>query len=352
MAAAEVIRVGFIGAGGICRTRHLPGLAAIPGVQVVAVANRTLDSGRRVAKEFGIPEALEDWRRLLERSDIDAVFIGTWPCMHEAMSVAALNAGKHVFCQARMAMDLAQARGMLRAAQAHPGLVNMICPPPHRMPFEPFIRQVLASGDLGPITAVQLTSVSSANVDPRVVTWRERVELSGRQALTMGILAETLNAWVGPYERLSAQIATPLAVKTDADGQNVPIAIPQVITITGRLACGALCTEHHTGLAVDTSTVGEVLTIWGARGTLRHRFMSGVVEMAKAGEALKAVEVPAALRREWWAESQFIEAVRLARAGRPWSVTPDFAEGMHYMRKVEAVYESAATGRAVCPGLL
>jgi predicted dehydrogenase len=352
MQTQDIVRIGFIGAGGIARLRHLPGLAAIAQVRVVAVCNRTRASAESVAHDFAIPEVVDDWHRLLERPDIDAVFIGTWPYMHKELSIAALESGKHVFCQARMARDLVEGKAMVQAAGRHPKLVNMICPPPHRMPFERYVRQALGPEMLGALVAVQVVSVSGANRDLRQVTWRERVELSGRQALALGVLAETLNAWVGPYRRLSAEMATPLAVKHDAAGRRVEVGIPQVLTVSGVLENGALASEQHLGLAADKSTVGDRITLWGLRGTLRHQFLSDQIEYAPVGGELRAVEVAPEWRRPWRVEADFVEAVAAARRGEKWAVSPDFAEALGYMRKVEAVHLAAATGRAVEPAKL
>src|SRR4051794_33151952 len=98
-----MLKLGFIGAGGIARSQHLPNLKKIDGVKMVAVANRSRESSESVAKEYGIHEVMDDWKPLIARPDLDAIFIGTWPYMHREMSIAALKAGKHVFCQARMA---------------------------------------------------------------------------------------------------------------------------------------------------------------------------------------------------------------------------------------------------------
>lgn len=348
MASSNVLRIGFIGAGSIARARHLPGLAGLRDVRVVAVSNRTRESAARIAADFGIPDVVEKWQDLVARPDVDAVFIGTWPYMHREMSVAALDSGKHVFCQARMAMDLADARDMLAAAQRHPNLVAQICPPPTRMPFEPFIRRVLERGELGTLTAIELRSFGGANLRTDAVHWRELREFSGNQILAMGIYAETLNAWIGPYESLSARLATPIGTKRDEIGREVTIRVPQVVSIHGRLAKGALCAEHHHGLAADKTTPGDTLKVWGLEGTLRYAF-GGALEMAAAGEALRPVQVPADMQREWHVEEDFIASVRAAQAGRPRRVgiNPDFAEGLAYMRKVEAVHRSSESGREI-----
>ena len=73
----QTIRVGFMGAGANTRKHHIPKLRAQPGVELVAVANRTTESGERDAREFGIPRVYDDWRDLVRAPDVDAVCIGT-----------------------------------------------------------------------------------------------------------------------------------------------------------------------------------------------------------------------------------------------------------------------------------
>src|SRR5262249_25770032 len=124
------IRVGFIGAGGNTKAFHIPGLAKQGGVQICAVANRTRESSQRVADEFAIPKVHDHWQALLEDSSIDAVCIGTWPYMHAPLTIAALNAGKHVLCEARMAMDHGEAHTMLEVSLRHPPQTPPIIPAP------------------------------------------------------------------------------------------------------------------------------------------------------------------------------------------------------------------------------
>ncbi len=340
------IRLGFVGAGRIARERHLPAFAELEKVDVVAVCNRSRESGTEVSHQFDVPEVMEDWRSLMERPDLDGVCIGTWPYTHRDMSVAALEAGKHVFCQARMAGDLREARDMVAASKAHPELVAMICPPPHRMPYEPYVRDTIASGELGEIVSVELRSLSGANLDRRSFTWREDASLSGNQILSVGVYAETLHAWLGPYDTLVAQTATPIPEKIDTNGRRVRVMIPQVVTVAGRLQSGAVVTEHHSGVSADHA---QEMVIRGLKATIRRRFRSEVIERAQAGGEFEPVAVPRSLQRPWRVEADFIDAVRAARRGEPWSVSPDFAEGLLYMQKVEAIHVSARTGTVVRP---
>src|SRR5438552_15896695 len=125
------LRVGFVGAGNNTRRRHIPGFQKQPDVDLVAVANRTKESGERVAKEFGVTRVYADWRDLVRARDVDAVCVGTWPDMHCEITLAALEHGKHVLCEARMAMDAVEARGMLAAARRAPHLGPPLRPAPH-----------------------------------------------------------------------------------------------------------------------------------------------------------------------------------------------------------------------------
>lgn len=91
------IRIGIVGAGNIVKTRHLPGFAREDDVRVLAVCNRRRETAEAVAKEWNIPHVVDDPADVIARDDIDVVLVGTTPYMHRDLSVAALEAGKHVF---------------------------------------------------------------------------------------------------------------------------------------------------------------------------------------------------------------------------------------------------------------
>src|SRR5438270_9176528 len=110
---APPLCVGLVGAGANTRLRHIPGLRAQPGVEIVAVCNRRPESTAAAAREFGIPRTFENWQDLVADAGLDAVVIGTWPYLHCPITLAALTAGKHVLTEARMAMNAGEAHQML-----------------------------------------------------------------------------------------------------------------------------------------------------------------------------------------------------------------------------------------------
>src|SRR5882724_4958791 len=117
------IRVGLIGAGANTRLRHIPGLLAIEGVEIAAVCNRRAESTAAVAREFKVPRQYEVWEQLVADPELDAVVIGTWPYLHSPITVAALQAGKHVLTEARLSMNAAEAHHMLAIARQHAKLI-------------------------------------------------------------------------------------------------------------------------------------------------------------------------------------------------------------------------------------
>lgn len=338
----ESIRLGFIGAGEICEQRHLPNLAKMPGVELVAVCNRSPESSRRVQKKWGFVRTSDNWREIIEASDIDAVFIGTWPYLHCELSLAALVAGKHVFCQARMCMDSAEARQMVAAANAHEQQVAMVCPSPFRVRWERTVRELLASERFGRLLSVTVISANSANCDPQQISWRERCELSGLNILQVGIYAETLNAWCGEYDSLAATTSISLN-KNDVQGQRVEIEIPQTVSITGTLSGGIPGTEFHTGLAAGFERA-EIL-LCGSAATCRVDLLAQQIMLHSA--ASTASEIIDAVGDEWQVEADFLAAVRAARRGEPWQVRPNFTEAARYMRKMQALHDSSRESRVI-----
>ncbi len=115
--SSETLGVGIIGAGGIARGAHLPGFAAQPNVDIVAAADPLPGRAAEFARDFNIPHAYTDYRDLLARDDIDVVSVGTPPFAHAEATIAALQAGKHVFCEKPMAMNAAEAQAMAGAAE-------------------------------------------------------------------------------------------------------------------------------------------------------------------------------------------------------------------------------------------
>ena len=111
------IRVGFIGCGGIALQKHFPGMSGEKDVELVAFCDIVKERAEKGAKEFGTADAkvYTNYKELLADTTIDAVHVLTPNVSHAEITVAALDAGKHVLCEKPMATTSAEAKQMLDA---------------------------------------------------------------------------------------------------------------------------------------------------------------------------------------------------------------------------------------------
>lgn len=337
------IRIGLIGAGANTRSKHIPGFQAIEGVEIVAVCNRSRESGQRVADEFGIPHVLDHWEQVIERDDVDAICIGTWPYLHCPVTCAALDAGKHVLCEARMAMNAAEARQMYAKSQAHPELVAQLVPSPVGLPVDLFLRDLLADGYLGEVYEIVVHSLSDHLADPATpLHWRQRADMSGLNILALGILNETVQRFFGDTASLVAQTHLFIPQRPDpATGGLRAVEIPDHVAVLAEMASGATALYHLSGVARHARPSG--MEVYGSAGTLHYDLDCTLWGACVGDRQLKKLPIPPGKEYDWHVEEEFIAAIR---GERPVRLTT-FADGVKYMEFTEAVHRSAATGQRV-----
>jgi predicted dehydrogenase len=341
--ANPTIRVGFIGAGKNTRERHIPGFQKCEGVDFVAVANRSTESGERVAKEFGIKRVYGDWRELLKAPDIDAVCIGTWPSAHREISEASLAAGKHVLCEARMAMNASEGRSMLAASRKAPHLVAQLVPAPHTLEVDSTIKRLLAEGYVGEVLTVELQAAQGRFVDAEApLHWRQDIAVSGHNVLNMGIWYEAMMRWLGPARRVMAMTKVAVARRRDASGALQDVKVPDHVDILITYVSGAV--GHLRFSSITALGPASEAWIFGTSGTLRldadaRRLYGG----RRGDKALAEITIPAEQRIGWRVEEEFVNAIR----GREKVTHTGFEDGVRYMEFTDAVAKSAASGQAV-----
>ncbi|WP_028548062.1 Gfo/Idh/MocA family protein [Paenibacillus sp. UNC451MF] len=332
------IRIGMIGAGGIAKSRHLPNLKQIEGVELTAVANRRYENAQQAAEQFGFRKAYRIWQEVVDDSEVNAVFICTPPILHKEISEYCISKGKHVFSQARMALNLDEALEMLKQDEST-DLTTMLCPPPNYMKVEPYVMQVLQDGELGEVRHVHLTHPSSQYADAqKPLYWRQRADLQGINVLDVGIMGEVLNKWFGSLQSLCADGRIWVEERPkDSEGKS-RVELPDSVTVLGQFAKGPLLTALFTGAVLGGS--GQ-LTIYGSKGTLTC-YPEGTHVVLNTGGGERKVEVPDALRKEWTVEQDFIQAVRNGTKGNP-----SFTDGARYMAFTQAIMDSIRTGQRV-----
>ena len=341
-AASDRIRIGVIGAGGIVSSTHLPGLRRMPGVEVVAVANRSLESSRRAAAELDIPRAYASWEQLLDAGGIDAVLIGTWPYMHRAITLAALDSGRHVLCQARMANDAAEAHDMLNASRRHPDLVCQLVPSSSGYSIDRAMQTILASGQLGDLLSVEVQRLQRgfANFGGEL-DWRHNPELSGYNVLNVGAIYELMMRWLGPGNRVMGITRVHVPTRRDEQGVSRVATIPDHVEVLYELANGApvhMKFSETTGLSRGNDT-----WIFGSEGTLHVDNALNIFVGRRGDRELAAYPNPPEGQARHRVEEEFINAIR----GIEPVTQNTFEIGVRYMEWTEAIYRSARSGTAV-----
>ena len=336
----DAIRVGVIGAGENTTWRHIPGLQAIEGVEIVGVCNRSRESSERVANEFNIPKTYDGWQDAIADPDTNAIVIGTWPYMHCRTTIAALDADKHVMCEARMAMNAQEAHAMRDASREKPHLVAQIVPSPMTLGQDNGIKRLIAEGYLGDVLAIEIRS-GGVFLDPDApLHWRENFDLSGLNIMSMGIWYEAVMRWVGEATRVMAMGKTFVRMRVDAEGIMRATRIPNHIDVTADMECGA---QLHVQVSNVSGLAGtDEVFLFGSEGTLRiadDTLYGGQKDDSELSEiALSPDEIGA-----WRVEEEFVGAIR----GQELITHTNFEDGVKYMEFTEAVNISMETGTAV-----
>ena len=340
--SAQTVRIGIVGAGANVRERHTPGFKAIAGVELAAVCNRTRESGERAAAELGISRVHDSWLELVEDDEVDAVCIGTWPNLHCPVTLAALERDKHVLTEARMALDADEARTMLEALRAAPHLIAQVVPAPYTLDFDLTVQDLIADGYLGDLLAINVQISQGAFVDAESpLHWRQDRELSGYNALSLGIWYESLLRWVGPATRVLAMTRVMVNRRKDADGALRAVSVPDHIDVLCDMACGA---QAHLQVSAVMGLSRGGVWLYGSDGTLFLDTAANVLRGGRRGDAdLKELVIPPERRGHWRVEEEFINAIR----GIERVTHTTFEDGVKYMEFTEAVARSAQSGEAV-----
>ncbi len=342
--ANDTIRIGIIGAGQNTRDKHIPGLREQPDVEIVGVVNSSPESSRRAAEALDIPKSYDSWIDAIADPDTDAIVIGTWPYLHARATIAALEAGKHVMVEARMARDANEAHAMLAAAQAFPKQVAQIVPSPFSLKADRTIQKRLADGYLGDPLAVEVVARSGFIDRDAPLTWRQDYDLSGMNIMSLGIWYEAVMRWLGTATSVMAMGKTFVKMRPSEDsgddGVLRAVRISDHIDVLGEMACGAQL--HIQVSAVAGPGEPPSATLFGSEGTLK--FTQNTLFGAQRGDdELSEVEISSELEGGWRVEEEFVNAIR----GEEEITHTDFETGVKYMEFTEAVNRSLAAGMSV-----
>lgn len=191
------LKIGIIGCGGIANGKHMPALSRLSDkVEMVAFCDIIVERAQEAAKKYGTADAkvYEDYHQLLEDKSIDVVHVLTPNRSHCEISVAALEAGKHVMCEKPMAKTAADARKMLEAAKCS-GKKLTIGYQNRCRPDSLLLKKAVDRGDLGEIYFAKAHAIRRRAV-PTWGVFLNEYEQGGGPLIDIGTHALDLTLWM------------------------------------------------------------------------------------------------------------------------------------------------------------
>jgi predicted dehydrogenase len=262
--------------------------------------------------------------------------------MHKTITLAALETGRHVLSQARMANTAAEARDMLAASRRHPNLVCMLVPSSSGYSIDRAMLGLVGSDLLGEILSVDVHRLQRgfANFGAEL-DWRHNSEFSGVNVLNVGAIYELMMRWLGPGNHVIAKTRVQIPTRRNEQGVQVVATIPDHVEVLYELANGApvhMSFSETTGLSRGNDT-----WIFGSEGTI-HVDNANRIFIGRVGDRELAEHPnPPESQYRHRVEEEFINAIR---GIEPVSMNT-FEIGVRYMEWTEAVHRSASQGAAV-----
>ena len=343
---------------------HVPALRSLSDdFEIVGVANSSRESAEAAAAATGIPRAFADVSELVASPDVEIVAVTVKVPHHFDLVQAAVDAGKHVYCEWPLGNGLAEAEQMAAMAKAK-GVLGVVGTQARVSPAVAYVRDLIADGYVGEVLSVSLVGRSrgwggtfdrSASGGTYVLD-----KANGATMLTIPI-GHTLAAvreTLGPFATLSAQISNRRSSVLASDtGEMLPMTAPDQVILIGTLESGAPLSLTYLG-GTPRGDVGLLWEINGSDGELRVTGLNGhtqVVELSVEGgrgedKGMRRLEVPPSYLEGCPAEVVAGNVARLyarmaadIRAGT--RTAPTFDDAVEVHRVLAAAEESSGVGR-------
>jgi predicted dehydrogenase len=360
------IRVGIIGANvhyGWGSSAHIPALKGLPEFEITAVCTSRQETAEETARHFNIPFAFSDPASLVQHPNVDLVSICVRVPFHFQLGMAALEAGKHLFCEWPLAATTEQARQMLDLAERK-RVRHMVGLQARGAPALNRVRDLIREGYTGkPLSCTMI--VASPNWGSEFNS--SRVYLADRSTgatlmtIPGGHSIDALCFCLGEFRELSSLVATQRRqVKNIETGETIQMTSPDQVLLNGVLENGMVASVHVKGGV--SNGVGFLFEIHGTHGDLivapsRPRPGSSVqiselgIKGCRDGKPLEELAIPDSYR---WVPSTVPAGppfnvgqlfIRMAEAIRGTELpTPDFALAVKRHHLLDIIQKASDTG--------
>jgi predicted dehydrogenase len=327
------LRWGVLSTARIGR-KVVPGIAAAPNCEVVAIGSRDEAAARAAAAELGIGRAYGSYEAVLADPEVDAVYVPLPNHLHATWTVAAARAGKHVLCEKPLALTAAEAEDMVEACD-RAGVALMEAFMYRHHPSWQAVHDLVAGGRIGEIVAIQ-SWFSFFNDDPANI--RNILAAGGGALYDIGCYCVSLSRWLmgGEPDRVGGAM-----VRDPVGGTDTVVA--GILGFGDRLATFTASTRAEDDQRVD---------VYGTRGRVRIEIPFNIppdretrVFVAAGGDPPVAPNVETLTfppADPYTAEATAFAAAVLA--GRPVPVPP--ADAVANLRVIDALFGASEAGAA------
>ena len=358
--AEGAIRVGLIGANvhaGWGSSVHAGVIDALPDFELVAVGTAHRETAEESAQYFGATHAFHDYRELAQCPDVDLVSVAVRVPFHHEMVMAALAAGKHVYCEWPLGATLVQAEEMAALARER-GVRHVVGLQNRADPVYAEVRRLLHAGYLGELLTCRLSQINGGGaVREERRTYQADPALGAHTlSITAGhALDSFLFATGSEFSEVIAMLDTRIPHwRVTETGEMVPTASPDNILASATLAGGA--TASVAVAAVPFLGSGLALELYGSEGTITvTRDGGGLVLRGGTGEGAELEElqvedrepVPDAIGRGPAANVARVYQRLAASIRGEGEAEPNFDTAVSLHRVLDAIQRSSAKGTRV-----
>ena len=269
--AGDKIRVGMIGANphyGWSMRAHLPALRAMPDYELTAVCTSRPETAAESAKHYGARLAFHDYHEMVTHPEIDVVTVSVRVPLHHDMVQAALQAGKHVFCEWPLGANLAETETLAALGRVQ-SVRTMIGLQANYDPALMHLRDLVAEGYVGEVLSCHMVMFLPGLLQRGIDRAWMADQAMGANTLTIsfGHAIDTLCGCVGEFKSVSALSTIQAPVwETSEPGVTVDVSAPDNVLLSGTLSNGAVVSAHVS--TVPWHGAGWRLEIYGREGTL------------------------------------------------------------------------------------
>lgn len=343
MASGSPVRIGIIGAGRFAET-HLEHFARIDGAEVVALCRRNEDALREMQGRFDIPSGYTDYRDMLDAGGIDAVSIVTPTDSHRHIALDAISNDLHVLCDKPLALNAADAREMLDAAEKA-GVVHSTNFNQRGNTTLGRIKRYVDAGYTGDLIHINVRWGQSMFEDtrPEMLSWRGMANMGGGTVYELIHVFDAVRFLGGEVSRICALLRTSITNRKYSDAPDgIDVDAPDSSAFMVELVSGAYAVIHTSWVSRGTGPDGRSVVqfeVTGPKGRImsdgRYGLLGADMEFGQFSELDPGEPYPQPYEL-------FINAIR---TGEP--VETSFLDGVKAAEIADAAFLSAQEERWV-----